>query len=162
MPDLAVSRATTRYLPDATAESNRASALRLIHQLLALEGVSPVHLKEQLTPTVGRSGGRDRDNQPRVTYHQLVATGLQLTDARARALLLRTDCPVDDFVGSPWRRTVIGDSRVPAVAAQRVLDHHPTTLELLNWPAETMSTPLRCTPRSTIGSMRTSALGSTT
>ena len=49
MPDVVVARAADRYVLNAGVEKNRESALRLIHQLLALTGVSPRHVKEQLT-----------------------------------------------------------------------------------------------------------------
>lgn len=48
MPDISISKAHVHYVPDASVATNRQSALRLIHQLLSLQGVTKKHLEEQL------------------------------------------------------------------------------------------------------------------
>lgn len=49
MPDVSVVRSGQAYAANPAVEQNRASALRLIHQLLQLTGVNDKHWKEQLS-----------------------------------------------------------------------------------------------------------------
>ena len=48
MPDITIAKAHASYVPDNGVATNRQSALRLIHQLVSLQGVTKRHMTEQL------------------------------------------------------------------------------------------------------------------